>query len=60
MSPCIVTPAELMLHRRLFRDDGLGVGENLNELEYGTGELNLIYWSTENVSLALFIGVRIR
>jgi hypothetical protein len=27
-----------MVHRRLFRDDGLGVGENLDEMEYGSGE----------------------
>ena len=31
-----VAPIELMVHRRLFRDDGLGVGENLNEMEYDT------------------------
>ncbi|XP_030573183.1 lysosomal alpha-mannosidase-like [Drosophila novamexicana] len=28
---------ELMLHRRLLRDDAFGVGEALNETQYGTG-----------------------
>jgi len=28
---------ELMVHRRLLHDDAFGVGESLNETEYGTG-----------------------
>ena len=28
---------ELMLHRRLLHDDSLGVGEALNETQFGTG-----------------------